>query len=79
MTCSIESIFSFRPKSAAPLPDSTALRRMQNRWETEISQREVPKTVTSERSRNRWEKTDDTQPSSVDSNGPMTASQGTTS
>lgn len=48
---------------------------MEDRSETEISQREVPKTPTPERSRNRWATPDEAQTSSVDGNRSMKAPQ----
>lgn len=54
-----------RPK--AP-PDSSAIRRMQNRWEAETQQRgadaaksQVPKTTPATRSRDRWATPSDSQ------------------
>ena len=63
----------YRPKPAPP--DSSAIRRMQNRWEAETQQREaaaakaqVPKTTPAGRARDRWGASSDSQTSSVESN-----------
>ncbi len=68
----IEIYILFRPK---PLPDGLALRRMQNRWETEILQHEVPRTAPIGRNRDRWETSNDTQIPSSDTQRSMTAPQ----
>jgi hypothetical protein len=49
---------------------------MQNRWETELLQREVPKTGTIGRTRDHWDTSNDAQIPSVDTNRSMTAPQG---
>ncbi|CAF5177726.1 unnamed protein product, partial [Rotaria sp. Silwood1] len=58
-----------------PLPDSTALRRMQNRWETEILHREVPRTTRTERSHDRWGTSNDEQSPLFDTNRSTTTQQ----
>ncbi|CAF3366099.1 unnamed protein product [Rotaria socialis] len=56
-----------------PVPDSSAIRRMQNRWEAETQQREaaaakaqIPKLASTGRSRDRWATSNDTSAANVD-------------
>ncbi len=49
---------------------------MENRWETEILQHEVPRTATLGRNRNRWETSDDAEIPSIDTDRSTTAPQG---
>lgn len=63
-------IIMFRPK---PPPDSSAIRRMQNRWEAETQQREaaaakaqISKPASTGRSRDRWGPPSDTATPVVD-------------
>ncbi|CAF3773395.1 unnamed protein product [Rotaria socialis] len=52
-----EPNLSFKKKEQEvpkPLPDNSAIRRMQDRWETEILHRELPRTAPNEGTRNRW-------------------------
>ncbi len=49
---------------------------MQNRWETEIVQQEVPRTAILEQTRDRWETSNDAQISSLDTNRSTIAPQG---
>jgi hypothetical protein len=69
------SIAFIRPKVQipAPPPDSSAIRRMQNRWEAETQQREaaaaksqVVKSASSTRARDRWSTSTDTSTVSID-------------
>ena len=55
------------------MPDSSAIRRMQNRWEAETQQREaaaakaqIPKSASTGRSRDRWATSNDTSTANVD-------------
>lgn len=49
---------------------------MQNRWETDVLQREVSRTAINERSWDRWGVSNDTQISSIDINGASTSPSG---
>ncbi|CAF1974790.1 unnamed protein product [Rotaria magnacalcarata] len=52
-----EPNLSFKKKEQEvpkPLPDNSAIRRMQDRWETEILHRELPRTTLNEGTHNRW-------------------------
>ena len=49
---------------------------MQNRWETDVSQAEVPKSATLGRNRNRWATTTDAQNPPLEDNQLATAPQG---
>lgn len=62
------SMILIRPKFPVPPPDSSAIRRMQNRWEAETQQREaaaakaqVPKPPSAGRGRDRWAASSDAQ------------------
>jgi hypothetical protein len=49
---------------------------MQNRWETGVYQREVPRTGTTGQTRDRWGTSNDAQIPTSDTNGSTTTSQG---
>jgi hypothetical protein len=65
--------FLFRPKPPPPPPDCVAIRRMQNRWETGVIQRDVSRTGPT---RDRWGTSNDAQIPISDTNGSTTSSQG---
>ncbi|CAF3328465.1 unnamed protein product [Rotaria sp. Silwood1] len=82
--CSSNSILTSQKKEQevqekqlqkVPPPDSSAIRRMQNRWEAETQQREaaaakaqIPKATSTARNRDRWNAPTETATQSVDAN-----------
>ncbi|CAF3896572.1 unnamed protein product [Rotaria magnacalcarata] len=74
--CSSNAILTTPRKEqevSKPVPDSSAIRRMQNRWEAETQQREaaaakaqIPKSASIGRSRDRWATSNDTSTANVD-------------
>lgn len=61
----------FRPK---PTADCITFRRRQNHWESEVIQREVPRTSINERTRDRWGLSNDRQSPAIDSHRSSVAS-----